>query len=253
MIAVGLLFLICSFKSILGKEEGFIVGGDFVKSIKKFPHVAFLTLQAADSQDEFICGSSILNQLILVTAAHCFDNIATATASVGNVDREKGKVHRVASWQQHEKWDTVNINHDIALCRLQKPLTLGHTVKRVVLMKRPPKARIADLAGWGVTNEEDYSDTVMLKHTRQKLWTHAQCQRILHNSPRGTICGGESSAKGDFASSGDSGSGLLIGDNIIVGLVSYKDTSVSRSLVIYTDVPYFYDWISHTSKRLSCS
>ncbi|XP_063376830.1 hypodermin-B-like [Cydia fagiglandana] len=253
MMAVGLFVLISSFRLILGEEEGFIVGGDYVKNIRKFPHVAFLTLQVADSDDEYICGSSVLNQLVLVTAAHCLDNIGIATASVGNVDREKGKMYRVAKFQQHEKWDTVNINHDVALCRLQKPLKLGPTVKRVVLMKKPPKARIADLAGWGVTDEEMYSDTVMLKHTRQKLWTHEQCRKILHNSPKGTICGGESKAKSDFASSGDSGSGLLVDNKIIVGLVSYKDTSVSRSLVIYTDVSYFYDWIMNTAKRLTCS
>ncbi|XP_063376832.1 hypodermin-B-like [Cydia fagiglandana] len=241
---------------VKGKLEGFIVGGDQVESIKKFPHVAFLNLEVADSKQEFICGSSILNQLILLTAAHCLDGIKKGTASVGNVNRENGTLYRIASFRLHDQWDSNDLEknkNDIALCKLKKPLTLGSNVKRVVLMKDPPRAGTADLAGWGATDEKFFTESIQLKHTKQKLWTHKQCREILRQLPKGAICGGESRARQNFASKGDSGSGLLIDNKIIVGLVSYKDVSVSRSLVICTDVPYYYDWIVRTSERLACS
>ncbi|XP_063359009.1 trypsin-like [Cydia amplana] len=256
MMAVGLFILIHIFQLVKGKQEGFIVGGAVVQSIKKFPHVAFLNLEVPDSKLQFICGSSILNQLILLTAAHCLDGITKGTASVGNVNRENGTLYRIASFRLHDKWvtnDLVNNNDDIALCKLKKPLVLGSNVKRVVLMKDPPITGTADLAGWGATDEKSFTESIQLKHTKQKLWTHKQCRKILRQLPKGAICGGESGARQNFASKGDSGSGLLIDNKIIVGLVSYKDVSVSRSLVICTDVPYYYDWILSTSERLACS
>ncbi|XP_063530026.1 hypodermin-B-like [Cydia strobilella] len=255
MMAVRLFILIHIFQLVKGKHEGFIVGGAVVESIKKFPHVAFLNLKVPDSNLEFICGSSILNQLILLTAAHCLDGITKGTASVGNLNRESGTLYRIASFRLHEQWvtdDLVNNNDDIALCKLKKPLIFGSNVKRVVLMKDPPIAGAADLAGWGATDEKLFNESIQLKHTKQKLWTHKQCRKILRQLPKGAICGGESRARENFASKGDSGSGLLIDNKIIVGLVSYKDVGISRSLVIYTDVPYYYNWILRTSKRLAC-
>ncbi|XP_061707625.1 hypodermin-B-like [Cydia pomonella] len=252
MRAVGLFVFLYTFKLVIGKQEGFIVGGDYVHTIAKFPHVAFLTLYKVDSYDEYICGSSILNQWILITAAHCLDDVTKASAFVGNVNRQIGKLHRIASYKQHEKWDTYKVNHDIALCRLKEMLRLGHTVKRVLMVKSPPKTGVADLAGWGATEENDYTDTIQLKHTRQKLWNNNQCRKVFSRVPEGTICGGETRARGNYASKGDSGSGLLVDNKIIVGLVSFKDPSVSRSLVIYTDVPYFYNWVMHSARQLRC-
>ncbi|XP_063358195.1 cathepsin G-like isoform X1 [Cydia amplana] len=249
--AVGLYLIFGFIKAVIGDEEGFIVGGDVVETIKEFPHVAFLALTGSDGS--YICGSSILNQVLLVTAAHCLDDIHKITASVGSLNRDEGTLYIVKSFEQHKQWDPIHVNHDIGLCRLKKPLTLGNKVKRVVLMKHPPKTHMADLAGWGAIEEQDYDNSIMLKHTRQKLWTHQQCQRVLHNAPRGTICGGQSQSKGNFASKGDSGSGLLVHKDIIVGLVSYKDTSISRSLVVYTSVPYYYDWVKRVSKQMNCS
>ncbi|XP_047986869.1 mite allergen Der f 3-like [Leguminivora glycinivorella] len=252
MTAIGLFAFVYAFKLVIGKQEGFIVGGAVVHAIAKFPHVAFLALYK-DSNDEYMCGSSILNQWILITAAHCFDDIVKAHASVGNVNRATGKLYRVESYRQHEKWDTVKVHYDIALCKLKKPIQFGHSVKRVLMVKRPPKASVGDLAGWGATEEKEYTESVQLKHTRQKLWNHNQCKKVLSRVPRGTICGGEARSRGNYASKGDSGSGLLVDNKIIIGLVSYKDPYVSRSLVIYTDVPYFYDWIQRTTRELECS
>ncbi|KAJ8726596.1 hypothetical protein PYW07_001294 [Mythimna separata] len=51
---------------------------------------------------------------------------------------------------------------------------------------------------------------------------------------------------------GDSGSALVVRGYIQIGLVSYKMPDVSRSLVVYTDTGYFYDWITKISKKLYC-
>lgn len=48
--------------------EPYVVGGDFT-DIAHFPHSVFLDINCMSNG--WICGSSILNQRILLTAAHC--------------------------------------------------------------------------------------------------------------------------------------------------------------------------------------
>ncbi|XP_063359010.1 trypsin eta-like [Cydia amplana] len=142
--------------------------------------------------------------------------------------------------------------NDIALCLLERPLSLGETVKRVLLLRQPPRTQTAVLTGWGAYEEIDYLESVQLKHSKQKVWTNNACRKVVKTAPNGTICGGELKAKGNFASRGDSGSGLLVNSNIIIGLVSFKNLKYSRSVVVYTDVAYYYTWIVRESKRLLC-
>ncbi|XP_061707984.1 trypsin eta-like [Cydia pomonella] len=252
IMAVRLLIVICGLKLVIGKQEGFIVGGDYVQSVTDYPHVALLSIVKNDGSESF-CGSSILNQIILLTVAHCFDDVVRATALAGSLDRKKGKLYRIDRYRQHKQWQIKNVINDIALVRLKIPLSFGKTVKRVIVMKNPPKAIIAEVAGWGATDEDYLSETNLLKHTKQKLWSNKECREVLPKAPQGTICGGERRSKKDFASNGDSGSGLVVNKNFIIGLVSFKLNTVSRSLVVYTHVPYFYDWIFVESKRLACS
>ncbi|XP_047987198.1 granzyme B(G,H)-like [Leguminivora glycinivorella] len=248
---VRLLVMICGLKSVVGVHEGFIVGGDYVDSVTRFPHVAVLSITRHDDS-EATCGSSILNQQILITVAHCFDDVIKVRIYVGNSDRRKGILHRINRYYQHKDWNPRKVINDIALARLKKPLSFGQTVKRIIVMRKPPKMKIAEVAGWGVTDEDYYSESHLLKHTKQKLWTLKECREILPRAPTGTICGGEKKAKNNFASHGDSGSGLIINKNILIGMVSYKVMEVSRSLVVYTHAPSYYDWIVKESRRLSC-
>ncbi|XP_061707618.1 trypsin epsilon-like [Cydia pomonella] len=254
------LIIICGLKFVIGKQEGFIVGGAYVDSLKDFPHVVALsTIYHTFSEEEGqttennFCGSSILNQKILLTAAHCLDDVVKVTAFSGSVDWKKGKLHRIDRYQRHKQWDPKTIINDIALVRLKKPLSFGETVKRVILMKNPPKAKIAELTGWGVTDVVYYKQSSILKHTKLKLWTLKECRKVLSMAPNGTICGGEKNAKKNFAFYGDSGGGLLVNKNIIIGIVSFGDQKPARSLGVYTDVSYFYDWILVQSRRLECS
>ncbi|KAI8428261.1 hypothetical protein MSG28_002478 [Choristoneura fumiferana] len=43
---------------------------------------------------------------------------------------------------------------------------------------------------------------------------------------------------------GDSGSGIMVRRYIQIGLVSFKNPRISKSLAIYTDVGHYYDWIT---------
>ncbi|XP_063530027.1 hypodermin-B-like [Cydia strobilella] len=235
----------------MGKHEGFIVGGDYVRNLSYFPWAGYLTFLGYDGS--YLCGSSILNQDILITAANCFPltNIFEITATVGHVDTYQGYVYRVEVYKLHSKFNEVTMGHDIALCKLKKSLYFRNNVKRLILMERPPNERIAEMVGWGALEEITFKLTRLLKTAYQNLWTREVCNDVLYKLPEGTICGGEENGV-DFPSSGDEGSGLVIRRRIIVGVYSYKDIQVSRSLDIYTNVSHFYGWIVRNARRLKC-
>ncbi|XP_047987197.1 trypsin Tyr p 3.0101-like [Leguminivora glycinivorella] len=253
------LLMICGLKFVIGKQEGFIVGGEYVNSIKDFAHVAAIVFFEKNFGESF-CGSSILNQKILLTAAHCLITAENITAHAGTLDKYKGNIRRVDRFKLHKQFHEKEFVNDMALLRLKKPLSLGKTMKRVILMKKLPKVKMAEVAGWGSINEEADTSPKRLKYTTQKLWTHKQCKKVLkipevpdYQLPNGTFCGGEMKAQGNYPSHGDSGSGLTVNKNRIIGIVSFKVPSLSRSLMIYTDVSYYYKWIKVESRRLACS
>lgn len=138
------------------KMEPFIVGGSYAK-IEDFAHSAFLaiTCDRETGTEHFSCGASVVNQLIVLTAAHCLEDcLATSSVlvAVGVVNRRGPFTHEVSSFVVHPQYDSEKVSNDIALAALSEPLTLSRKVKRVVIMENPPYQEISSVAGWGVTD-----------------------------------------------------------------------------------------------------
>lgn len=137
------------------KFENFIVGGKLAR-IEDFPHSAFLAVNCRkEIMETFTCGSSILNQWILLTAAHCLDDCqggSTVLVAVGNSKKTEGTFHSARRFVCHKHYDGNIMKNDIALMVLQKPLQFSSRVKRIVLTKVGIYDEPAILAGWGVTN-----------------------------------------------------------------------------------------------------
>lgn len=135
--------------------EGFIVGGRFAK-IQDFPHSAFLAINCRKKYiEDFTCGSSILNQWILLTAAHCLEGCLSGTtimASVGAAKKTKGTFYSVGKFASHKKYDGDSMKNDVCVIMLADPLVFKSTVKRVQLTQVGIYNEPAVLAGWGVTN-----------------------------------------------------------------------------------------------------
>lgn len=137
------------------KFDSFIVGGKYA-NIEDFPHSAFLAITCRKRfLESFTCGSSILNQRILLTAAHCVDECRAGTTilvSVGSARKTEGTFYSGRAFVVHEHYDGENIKNDIGLVLLDKPLKFGRKVKRILLSKVGIYDEPALLAGWGVTN-----------------------------------------------------------------------------------------------------
>lgn len=121
--------------------------------IEDFPHSACLRvvcLQKGGTQ--WTCGASIVNQRIILTAAHCVDDCSsrdTLFVSVGHQHMEKGTQSSVLMIYGHKNFTRTQGLNDIALLKLKTDLKLNYKVQRVALMKLPPYYEKAQVAGWG--------------------------------------------------------------------------------------------------------
>ncbi|XP_026314435.1 chymotrypsin-1-like [Hyposmocoma kahamanoa] len=240
------------------KFQSYIVGGKYAR-IQDFPHSAFLVIKCHKVEyEEFTCGSSILNQLILLTAAHCFEDCRSGSkvlVSVGNRRKTKGNFYTVGKFASHGEYDGHVMKNDIAVAILSRPLVFGSSVKRVLLSHIGIYKEPALVAGWGITNEKLYTPTLYLKWTRQVVLSRRRCLRLVPNLNNGYFCAtGDVKHETDYgyAAVGDSGSALIVRRSIQIGIVSYKIPKTSKSLIIYTNVTKYHHWITSASKQLYC-
>ncbi|KOB74130.1 Chymotrypsin-1 [Operophtera brumata] len=208
---VLILSLVASARSAM---EGFIVGGQYAK-IDNFAHSVFLDIYCVSKVDNstsgWICGASVVNQKILLSAAHCLHDCSHRShisIHVGNANSDRGQIYSLYSFVIHEGYNAQTNVNDICLVRVRSPLKFSRKASRVALMRAPPYTEKATVAGWGVI---------------------------------------------DVSNIGDSGSALMVRGYIQIGLVSYKIPTISKRIVVYTDVGYFYDWIKVYARELNCN
>lgn len=133
--------------------ESRVINGERVP-ITRSPHSVFLMIN--HNFGTFVCGSSVINQKILLTAAHCIescvDNCLDSSAYAGSATKRKGMKVNFLRTMIHEQYSRKKIKNDIGLILLESPLLLGKSIKRVALLRKPPASRFATIAGWGLIN-----------------------------------------------------------------------------------------------------
>ncbi|XP_072929565.1 duodenase-1-like [Epargyreus clarus] len=232
--------------------EGKIVGGAYTE-ITKFPHAVFLSITCGHLS--MICGGSIVNQHIILTAAHCLaeciENMSVDVYAGHENLREVTVIRNGLRTAIHKEFSEDTLMNDIALVLLSQKLPLNYRIKRVIIKRNHPEKLIACVAGWGITNDVTRERTIKLKMVEQPLHTAHECA-IVGNLQKGMTCAGNIKDTSNRPSKGDSGSGLITSDHQQIGIVSFRNDNYP-SLVVYTDVSYFYDWIHDISKKLYCS
>ncbi|CAK1583417.1 unnamed protein product [Parnassius mnemosyne] len=229
--------------------EPFIVGGHFTK-ISKFPHSVFLDIEC---KSNWICGSSVLNQKVLLTAAHCLFECKMRwkiSCYAGDEDLRKANVIReAAGFKIHEKYNDKSMANDIAILYLKNNLPLNRYIKRVIIRRSHPAGVLANVAGWGVTDRKTNKDSIVLKMATQKVLPRWVCARFGYLGP-GKMCA-QSPTPNTSPAQGDSGGALITNDFQQIGLVSFVFEDYPNTPV-YTNISYYYDWIKTKSLLLYC-
>ncbi|XP_061707642.1 chymotrypsin-1-like [Cydia pomonella] len=250
-----IIIIICNIKITSSNMTGNLING-VPSEIIDFPHSAYLAIECTSSRGEgyFSCGSSIVNEAVLLTAGHCIigcHNNVDAFAIFGHEQRDKGMVANVSHIKLHEDHFEGSLSNDIALVLLKKNLKFSCTVRRVALMRHPPNVDDATVAGWGKIDELSNDVSNILMSTQQKILLPSTCLFTMNN-PAGTFCADSKPGTG-FPARADSGNAMVINDFIQIGLVSYMDPHISKRTTVYTNISYFYGWIKYNVRKLFCT
>ena len=239
-----------------------IVGG-VTAYPNEFPWMAALV---DFGEEEPFCGGALINDLYILTAAHCiFEYISPTEIEVilgkHSYSENSGNDLRMAVAEMilHPLFTNVIGSDDVALLKFNQRLSLpiGNNLIAPICLPHRDLYRNNDaiVAGWGALHEQAVDDPDYLRKVEQTTIPNRVCEKRLDfnvSMIRPTmIC---ASAIPKYAERdncfGDSGSALMVAARhrrprlTVVGVVSWGEGCGRPGLPgVYTRVTYFLDWI----------
>lgn len=145
------------------------------------------------------CGAAVISSKHIITAAHCVNNFDRTAIRVylggHNITDDYTEIRRVKAIHQHEYFDIVSFDNDIAILELDKTIKFGPKVQPACL----PETQFEDyadkltlIAGWGRTGEKDVTSNG-LRSVIVPIWTQTKCGQSGYGNKRLTgnmMCAG---------------------------------------------------------------
>ncbi|XP_066942679.1 transmembrane protease serine 9-like [Macrobrachium rosenbergii] len=209
-----------------------IVGG-VETEVNEYPWQAAIVYAGTNT---VFCGGSLLNNELVLTAAHCVDAIFNIYANNQEVDVLLGvhDLNNPTTYQQriglanagaYYLYDSSTLDHDTGLIWLSSPAVLSERVKPVCLpdVSKDYNGFMAVTSGWGSLTEGG-SQPNILNEVEVPIITNEDCNTSYDGSiTSNMICAGYPSG-GKDACQGDSGGPLVVEDNgkwVLVGITSW--------------------------------
>ncbi|XP_055618628.1 transmembrane protease serine 9-like isoform X2 [Toxorhynchites rutilus septentrionalis] len=245
-----------SARGIDSKFDFHVIGDTVAAQVGEFPFVGLLMYE----NEQIRCGTSIISERFLLTAAHCITNktrpiavlLGTNEATDGDADRyETARVFR------HKGYNSLTKQNDIALIELKSPIRMNSHIQPICLhtdLIDLPTTTNMTVMGWGIDNS-DKTSNFLLKGTVNPI-LRSVCQSRFDNTIRkiklstNQMCAlGDQNINGRATDTceGDSGGPLVInhsGKYHLVGITSFGFGCGSEYFAgIYTRVSSYLDWI----------
>ncbi|XP_030103883.1 serine protease 55 isoform X3 [Mus musculus] len=217
--------------------------------------------------DHHFCGGSILSEWWILTVAHCFYaqelSPTDLRVRVGTNDLTTSPVElEVTTIIRHKGFKRLNMDNDIALLLLAKPLTFNELTVPICLplWPAPPSWHECWVAGWGVTNssfhnaqpwaseadKESMSTDLMKVPMRIIEWE--ECLQMFPSLTTNMLCASYGNESYD-ACQGDSGGPLVCTTDpgsrwYQVGIISWGKSCGKKGFPgIYTVLAKYTLWI----------
>jgi len=232
-----------------------------------WPWQGMMCMTTTPSNCALRCGSSLIDNSWILTAAHCVDGYTTQPTrfyiqlgSFDNRQMEAGEVQvQVAQIFMHPQYNARTQTNDVALMRLSSPVTYTNHIRPVCLPTTVDEFLVAGkgvfVTGWGTTSSGG-STSPTLRQVIVPTITMAQCRSNYgaSNIDDTMICAGQS---GKDSCQGDSGGPLVVkranGRWYQGGVVSWgQGCALANYPGVYARVSAQCAWIQQTVGKAIC-
>ncbi|CAG9863827.1 unnamed protein product [Phyllotreta striolata] len=241
----------------------FIIGGQSSEQ-KEFPHMAALGYGAkSDSNNNWLCGGSLISDLYVITAAHCLSSKSLGLVSyvrlgttVLQTETLNSEDYNIVNRITHPEYVKGSKYNDVALLELDRRVVFNEYISPICLYTSPALYSTSLTAtGWGKTSEDGHASKDLQKVNLNYIPIDA-CQRAYSIVPKdqlpfgiqdvSQLCAGTPNGEGDTCQ-GDSGGPLQLKSNgrmFLVGITSFGIGCGTPQIPgVYTKVSYYVPWI----------
>ncbi|XP_017864676.1 PREDICTED: ovochymase-1 [Drosophila arizonae] len=203
---------------------------------------------------DFHCAGSLISDVYVLTAGHCVEGMPTELIQVHLLEPNRSAIdaqvleRRATHVTVHELYKPYSFDHDIALIRLDRPVSFEQRLRPVCLSSASAsyEGELAKLTSWSGPRQSAAFGMQSLQEVDVLILSQSECRRT--SSTDNLLC----ASCPEDACSVDSGGSLhvlfdeLLGQYKLLGLVS-------KAPGLYTPVNQYLRWIeANTANACYC-